>query len=138
MYDLNYCNTIRIKIRDFILKIINNIPIENTILKRGLRIGHHFLPLIQFILVTFGNISLFYIGILIFSTIVFCFLLLNGCILTSVEKKLFGDDYTTADPFLDFLFIRKTKQNRVNTVYLSFIIFTIYIIFIYIYRFGKK
>ena len=138
MYDLNYCNTRRIKIRDFILKIINNIPIENTILKRVLRIGHHFLPLIQFILVTFGNINLFYIGISIFSTIVFCFLLLNGCILTSVEKKLFGDDYTTADPVLDFLFIRKTKQNRVNTVYLSFIISTIYIIFIYIYRFGKK
>lgn len=135
MYNPNYCDTRRIKIRDSILKIIDNIPLDIKIKKWSLRIFHYILPIIQFLLITFGNINLFYLGASIFMTIIVFFILLNGCILTSIEKKIFDDNYTMADIGLDILYISKTNPNRVNITFFSFLIFLVYAIFVYLYRF---
>ena len=62
----------------------------------------------------------------------------NSCILTILERRLCGDDFTFIDPFLEYNDLELTNNNRYNMsikVGISYIIITL---IIFIYRFWRE
>ena len=118
-----------------LLDYINKIPLSFNVKRVWIRSLHYVLPPLQILLVTFGNKLQFYLGITISVVIMFLFILLNGCILSSLENSLFDDNSNIADIVLELLKVNKNRHNQVRITQVFFILWIIYVTFIYNYRF---
>jgi hypothetical protein len=65
----------------------------------------------------------------------FLFFITNGCLLTMLEHRLCGDEFTIADPFIEVLGIELNSKNRVNVSYFIATGFFIFYFLVYYYRF---
>ena len=65
------------------------------------------------------------------------FFVFGGCILSMVENKICNDDFTIADPFLEYLEMEKNSKNRFNISLRIFTIYNIIIGIIYYIRFLR-
>jgi hypothetical protein len=105
---------------------------------RFLRGFHVIFPNINGLLILFGNKKVVQLAIL-FNILVFClFIIYNGCLLTRLEHRFSNDNYTVFDPFLNFLNIPLTHENRYTYSISSFIVCFIGSLIIYYYRFVYK
>jgi hypothetical protein len=123
------------KIIDYLEQLCETSRISKKTLGMTIRSYHVSCPFVLLILLFYASqwcVSLAALSLLG----VFClFFLANGCLLTMLEHRLCGDEFTIADPFIETLGIESTSQNRVT---ISYFIATGYLTFfflVYWYRF---
>lgn len=63
------------------------------------------------------------------------FIVLDGCLLTSLEKRIINDDFTVIDPLLEIYGKSKTRINRIKMNYFVCFLYLFIGIIIYTYRF---
>lgn len=132
MFNRNYARNILKKI---LLKYIDDIPLSLNVKRNWLRALHYVLPFMLIFFVTLGNKFHFYLGIAISVVIIVLFKLLNGCVISSLENKLFRDNSNITDVVLELLILKKTRHNQIRITQYIFALWIIYVIFIYNYRF---
>ena len=67
-----------------------------------------------------------------------CFYIFGGCLLTMLEHRLCGDDYTIADPFIEQMGIELNGKNRMRVSYCIAIGYFIFFFLVYYFRFYFK
>ena len=122
-------------LKNILLEYIDHIPLSLDVKRIWLRSLHYILPLLQILLITFGNKFMFFIGVSLTTFITSLFFILNGCILSSIERKLFNDDSNITDICLELLKLDKTVINQIRITQISMLLIALYIYFIYNYRF---
>ena len=132
MFNRNYARNILKKI---LLKYIDDIPLSLNVKRNWLRALHYVLPFMLIFFVTLGNKFHFYLGIAISVVIIVLFKLLNGCVISSLENKLFRDNSNITDVVLELLILKKTRHNQIRITQYIFALWITYVIFIYNYRF---
>jgi hypothetical protein len=130
----------KIKIVDFFEKMCEKSRISKKTLGNTIRSYHVSIPFLFLIFLFYGSHkSLILIIISMFCCLIL-FYLSNGCLLTMLEHRLCGDDFTIADPFIEHYGMELNNKNRVTVSY--YIAFTYIFLFlcIYSYRFfyNKK
>ena len=123
-----------------IVKYLDSINISNEILGIWIRVFHFVSPLAGLIILLFHHkilAKLYLVFLLICFTM---FIYLNGCLLSSVEKKLCENDINIVDIFIELIYKNKEKLNekRYNlTIIIGFIYIFISLLVYYI-RFIQK
>jgi len=103
-----------------------------------LRSYHISAPLV-FLVVLFNGSQLASTIIVINLICVFiCFFLFNGCLLTMLEHRLCGDEFTVADPFIEMLDLESTNRNRMFISYFIAIGYFLFFFIVYYFRFYSK
>lgn len=67
-----------------------------------------------------------------------CFYIFGGCLLTMLEHRLCGDDYTIADTFIEQMGMELNGKNRVRISYGMAIGYLIFFFIVYYFRFYYK
>jgi hypothetical protein len=123
------------KILDYLEKLCETSRVSKKTLGYTLRSYHVSCPFVLMILLAFGS-KMCVMFIAASLMIVFlCFFYCNGCILTMLEHRLCGDEYTIADPFIEMLGIEINSQNRVVVSYFIAIGYFTLLFLIFYYRF---
>ena len=128
-------NSTRNIIKKSLSGYIDKIPLSLNVKRDWIRALHYAIPPVQIFLITFGNKAQFYLGVTVTAIIILLFILLNGCIISSLENALFQDKSNITDIVLEVLKIKKNQQNQVRVTLAIFVLWVIYMIFIYKYRF---
>lgn len=123
------------KIVDYLEKLCETSRISKKTLGNTIRSYHVSLPFVVIILlfyasqwcVTIAGLSLVGVFILFFIT--------NGCLLTMLEHRLCGDEFTIADPFIEYMGMELNSKNQVKISYFIAIGFFIFFFLVYFYRF---
>jgi hypothetical protein len=68
----------------------------------------------------------------------FLFFVFNGCLLTMLEHRLCGDNYTISDPFIEYTGLELNSKNRMIVSYFIAIGYFIFFFIVYYYRFYFK
>ena len=126
----------RKKLLDFLEKLCETSNMSKKTLGYTMRSYHVSCPFILLTLlfycpqwvVTFHAINL----IVIFGLFTLVF---NGCILTMLEHRLCGDEYTIADPFIEQLDMELNSRNRMIISYCIAIGYFCFFFLVYYYRF---
>ena len=66
------------------------------------------------------------------------FFLFNGCLLTMLEHRLCGDEYTIADPFIELFGLELNSKNRMIISYFIAGSYFVFFFMVYYYRFYFK
>tara|TARA_Y100000591_G_C21638648_1_gene596651 strand:+ start:442 stop:846 length:405 start_codon:yes stop_codon:yes gene_type:complete len=129
-------NQLRNSIVNFLEDLCNKSKISNQTLGNVCMSFHTSMPVIIIIILLLNtNKFINELFIILLILILVSFYILNGCFLSSLERRLLKQDYTIVDIILEILNIKKTNKNRNKaTCYSIFIIITI-IIIIYLYKF---
>ena len=127
--------SLRHSLNRILLNYINKIPLSLNVKRAWIRSLHYSLPLLQLMLVTFGNKFQFYLGVMITISITIALVVLNGCILSSLENSLFNDNSNITDICLEFLKVKNTPRNQIIITQVSILLISIYMWFIYYFRF---
>lgn len=102
-----------------------------------IRIFHFSIPFYLIFLIAYGPKFLFIFSIIFLIIIYSAFLTLKGCLLSSIEAKMFNDNFFITDPALELCKMELTTKNRfkisyiVGSIYLLIIILIIYLRFFY-------
>ena len=123
------------KIVDYLEKLCETSRISKKTLGNTIRSYHVSLPFVVIILlfyasqwcVTIAGLSLVGVFILFFLT--------NGCLLTMLEHRLCGDEFTIADPFIEYMGMELNSKNQVKISYFIAIGFFLFFFLVYFYRF---
>ena len=123
------------KIIDYLEELCETSSISKKTLGNTIRSYHVSTPFVVLILlfyasqwcVTIAGLSLIGVFILFFLT--------NGCLLTMLEHRLCGDEFTIADPFIEKMGMELNSKNRVLISYFIAIGFFIFFFLVYFYRF---
>ena len=123
------------KVVDYLEDLCETSRISKKTLGQTIRSYHVSLPFVVIILLFYGTqltvtiaaINLFIVFILFFIT--------NGCLLTMLEHRLCGDEFTIADPFIESIGMESTSKNRVLISYFIAIGFFIFFFIVYYFRF---
>jgi hypothetical protein len=92
-------------------------------------------PILFFTILIYGS-YLNVMIIILFSVCVFImFLVNNGCLLTMLEHRLCGDNFTTVDPFIEYYGMELSNSNRVNVTIITCLMYFLIISILYYYRF---
>ena len=67
-----------------------------------------------------------------------CFFMFNGCVLTMLEHRLCGDEFTIADPFIEGLDLELNSRNRMLISYCIAVSYFMFFFLVYYYRFYFK
>ena len=100
------------EILDYLEKICEKSRVSKKTLGYTLRSYHVSCPFILMIFLFYGSqlcVTLVALNLLI---VFCCFFYCNGCILTMLEHRLCGDEYTIADPFIEMFDIEIGNKNR--------------------------
>lgn len=124
------------KILDSMELYCNESKVSNKTLGYTLRSYHVSCPFV-FLIVLFYSSKLVVTIVLIFLICIFiCFTLSNGCLLTMLEHRLCGDEYTIADPFIQMTGIEESSKNKIfvsNIIAINYFIFYIIVYYIRFY-----
>jgi hypothetical protein len=63
------------------------------------------------------------------------FFVFNGCLLTMLEHRLCGDNFTISDPFIEYAGLELNSRNRMIVSYFIAIGYFIFFFIVYYYRF---
>ena len=122
-------------LKKFLMTFIDKIPLSRNVKRNWLRAVHYALPVTLLFFATCGSIYFFYLATIIIISIIILFIFLRGCILSSLEKELFQDDNNVIDIILELLGLEKNTYNRMTATYFCFVIYIIFFIWVYNYRF---
>ena len=125
------------KIIDYLEKLCETSPISKKTLGMTIRSYHVSLPFVILILLFYASQIVVSIAALSLMGVFSLFILTNGCLLTMLEHRLCGDEFTIADPFIETLGIESTSQNRVKISYFIATGYFIFFFLVYWYRFYK-
>lgn len=126
------------KILDYLEKQCEKSKISKKTLGYTIRSYHISCPFIVMLLLFYGSqlvVTVTFINLLIVLT---CFFMFNGCILTMLEHRLCGDEYTIADPFIEYLGIESHSKNRVIISYCIATSYLAFFLLVYYFRFYTK
>jgi hypothetical protein len=127
------------KIVDYLEKVCETSRISKKTLGNTIRSYHVSMPFVALILLFYASQQCVTITALILMGVFFLFYLTNGCLLTMLEHRLCGDEFTIADPFIEALNMETNSKNQVKvSYYIAFGFFTLFFL-VYYYRFymGK-
>ena len=100
------------EILDYLEGLCEKSRVSKKTLGYTLRSYHVSCPFILMIFLFYGSqlcVTLVALNLLI---VFCCFFYCNGCILTMLEHRLCGDEYTIADPFIEMFDIEIGNKNR--------------------------
>jgi len=123
------------KVVDYLEELCETSPISRKTLGQTIRSYHVSLPFVVLILLFYGTqltVSIAAINLII---VFILFFISNGCLLTMLEHRLCGDEFTIADPFIETIGMDSTSQNRVLVSYFIAIGFFIFFFIVYYFRF---
>ena len=123
------------KIVDYLEQLCETSRISRKTLGQTIRSYHVSLPFVVLILLFYGTqltVSIAAINLII---VFILFFISNGCLLTMLEHRLCGDEFTIADPFIETIGMDSTSQNRVLVSYFIAIGFFIFFFIVYYFRF---
>ena len=89
------------KVVDYLEELCETSPISRKTLGQTIRSYHVSLPFVVLILLFYGTqltVSIAAINLII---VFILFFISNGCLLTMLEHRLCGDEFTIADPFIE-------------------------------------
>ncbi len=123
------------KIIDYLERICEKSRISKKTLGMTIRSYHVSSPFVVLILLFFGSQMCVTISALSLIGVFFMFIISNGCLLTMLEHRLCGDEFTIADPFIESFGIELNNRNRVNVSYCIAISYFLFFFMVYYYRF---
>ena len=123
------------KILDYLEELCEISPISKKTLGLTIRSYHVSLPFVVMILLFYGTQYSVTISGLCLVFVFIMFFISNGCLLTMLEHRLCGDEFTIADPFIETIGMDSTSQNRVLVSYFIAIGFFIFFFIVYYFRF---
>jgi hypothetical protein len=92
--------------------------------------------IITTLMIVLGSKKMYFIALTVNIVIFILFNIFNGCILTRLEKRFCKNNFTVIDPFLEYLNLPVTFENRVKASKTSAIIGFIFTAIVYFVRFG--
>jgi hypothetical protein len=131
------CKKARVSIVSVLEKILNK-TLNNSKKSIGitLRSFHICGPFILMMLLLVSKYrTLCNIVIFILFLIPILFILLDGCLLSSLENRFLNDDFNVIDPLLEMKNMSITKENRLKVNYISCLLYLFVGLIIYYYRF---
>ena len=123
-----------------IIEYLDSINISNDVLGIWIRVFHFVSPFAGLVVLLIHSKLLVHLYLFFLFICFTMFIYLNGCLLSSIEKKLCGNDINIVDIFVELIYKNKEDLNR-KRYQLTIIIGTIYIFFcllIYYIRFIQK
>ena len=129
----------KIKILDFLEELCETSRLSKKTLGQTIRSYHVTMPFVVLILLFYGGQITVTIAAINLIFVFICFVISNGCLLTMLEHRLCGDEFTIADPFIETLGLESSSKNRVIVSYFIAVGFFIFFFLVYYYRFyfGK-
>lgn len=123
------------KIISYIIDKLRKTGLSDQTLAMNIRLIHIFFP--YFIMYCIFYASKYISIIIVLFTIIslMMFYIFDGCLLSKLEYKLDGLNYTIIDMYLEILNIEKTNYNRKKYTFIAGIIFLFILIVVYIHRF---
>jgi len=125
----------RNRLLDYLEKICEKSRISKKTLGHTMRSYHVSCPVVLLMLVIYASqlvVSLVCINLMI---VFCCFFYCNGCILTMLEHRLCGDEYTIADYFIEMFGLELNNKTRMNISFFIAIGYFTLLFIIYYYRF---
>ena len=125
----------RTKILDFLEKLCETSRMSKKTLGYTMRSYHVSCPFLLMIFLFYGPqwaVTMHAINLIAVFLLFFVF---NGCILTMLEHRLCGDEYTIADPFIEHLGMELNSRNRMIVSYCIAVSYFIFFFLVYYYRF---
>jgi hypothetical protein len=126
------------KIIDYLEKLCETSSISKKTLGNTIRSYHVSMPFVVIILLFYASQWCVTITALSLMGVFFMFFITNGCLLTMLEHRLCGDEFTIADPFIETMSMELNSKNRVLISYFIAIGFFIFFFLVYFYRFYMK
>ena len=126
----------RKNILDFLERLCETSNMSKKTLGYTMRSYHVSCPFIVMIFLFYG--PQWAVTIHAFNLICIFFLftvIFNGCLLTMLEHRLCGDEYTISDPFIEQLGLELNSRNRMIVSYFIAIGYFIFFFLVYFYRF---
>lgn len=123
---------------DFFENALRKTKMSDTSICTILRIAHFILPYTCLFILFFGSKFWFIITTLVCLVVCILFYLFDGCISTMLEYKFAKDNWTSLDPALEICGFETTNENRRKISILNFAMNTVFICFLYYYRFVNK
>lgn len=129
---------LRKKIRNIILNLINNSYFSNKSIGIFIKIIHLTLPFLLPLAMCYGNMLIFLIALIISYIIIIAFVILGGCLLTSLENAIFENNINILNIPMYILGIKINNRNKVVLTWTLFSIWFIFILTICYKRFVNK
>lgn len=125
-----------------VMKGINKITINTGLSEKSvahiIRTLHFTLPFFLLFFISYGPNILVLFSIFFLTIIYSGFIILQGCLLSSIEAFIFKDDFFITDPALELCRMELTTKNRYKISYIVGGLYLILICFIIYLRFYKK
>ena len=125
----------RTKILDFLEKLCETSKMSKKTLGYTMRSYHVSAPFLVMIFLFYGPqwaVTIHAMNLIIIFLLFFAF---NGCLLTMLEHRLCGDEFTIADPFIEHLGMELNSRNRMIISYCIAVSFFTFFFIVYYYRF---
>jgi hypothetical protein len=103
-----------------------------------IRVFHFSIPFYLIFLIAYGPKILVIFSIFFLIIIYSGFLILKGCLLSSIEAKMFNDNFFITDPALELCRMELTTKNRFKISYIVGSIYLLIVILIIYLRFFRK
>ena len=113
----------------------DNSKLSNKSLGIMMRSFHMSTPVCFILLALFAPKQVVWAVFVLLVIILVMFFAFDGCILSMIEDKVCNDDFTIADPFLEYLDWKKTTKNRFNVTLIVGLTYYVAIGIIYYIRF---
>ena len=128
----------RTKLLDFCEELCNTSCLSNKTLGMTIRSYHLACPFVVLIVLCYG--SQWWVTANAFSLmfVFFTYFICNGCLLTMLEHRLCGDEFTIADLFIEVLQMEMNTRNRMIVSYCIAISYFAFFFLVYYYRFYYK
>ena len=126
------------KVVDYLEELCETSRISKKTLGQTIRSYHVSLPFVVLILLFYGTQLTVSIAAINLFVVFILFFISNGCLLTMLEHRLCGDEFTIADPFIETFGMESTSANRILISYFIAIGFFIFFFIVYYFRFYYK
>jgi hypothetical protein len=126
------------KILDYLEALCKTSKISPKTLGYTIRSYHVSCPFLVMILLFYGSQLAVTITAMNLFGVFILFFMFNGCILTMLENRLCGDEYTIADPFIEYLDMDSTSKNRMLISYFIAVSYFMFFFLVYYFRFYYK
>lgn len=113
----------------------DNSKLSNKSIGIMMRSFHMSTPLCFILVALFAPKHVVWIVFVLLIIILVMFFAFDGCILSMIEDKVCNDDFTIADPFLEYLDWEKNTKNRFNITLIVGLTYYVAIVIIYYIRF---
>ena len=128
-------NEQKTKILDYLEEWCSKSKVSKKTIGLTLRSYHISCPFFIMILLFYASQWVLTISAINLIFVFTCFFMFNGCILTMLEHRLCGDEFTIADPFIEILDLELNSRNRMLISYFIAVSYFMFFFLVYYYRF---